>query len=431
MIVFEYLISGIIVTIVPLIFIKIIENPSRKKSTIKRTLILVMLIFFNMIIYKYTSGLVKTAISLLIYIVDIKYFYNIKIKKNIILSVLYIITLVISELIILWVLDLVNVPKSYIYNEFAGSLLSNIVIYTFTLLLALTVKNILTKFVNMEFRANIKTTIFSILSLLSILILFYNVITNFKVGAEIVFYIIAIFIFVSVLIIVIYEENKNLKLRFEYRKIFTFIKKYEKEIEKERIIKHKNKKQLIIIKDKILDKEDKDKIINYINDIIKEKNTFSQQEYVKFQYLPSNGIKSLFYFKVSNAKLKQINLSINISPSIREFNLEKLSTKQFKQLSLLIGVYLDNAIEASAKSEKKMLGIEIYKVENSIEIIITNTYSETIDKSKIGKEHYTTKGKGHGYGLSLARRILKHNKKISGLTEIRPDIYIQYIIIKK
>ena len=33
-----------------------------------------------------------------------------------------------------------------------------------------------------------------------------------------------------------------------------------------------------------------------------------QEEYVKFQYLPPNGLKALLYFKVASAKAKNINV---------------------------------------------------------------------------------------------------------------------------
>ena len=58
--------------------------------------------------------------------------------------------------------------------------------------------------------------------------------------------------------------------------------------------------------------------------------------------------------------------------------LNKLETKDFKDLIRIVGVYLDNAIEASAESNDKKLGIEIYLAKEDIDIIISNTFNNNI-----------------------------------------------------
>ena len=97
-----------------------------------------------------------------------------------------------------------------------------------------------------------------------------------------------------------------------------------------------------------------------------------------------------------------------------------------------MGVFLDNAIEASAKSKEKQLGIEIYVGKTSeTKIIISNTYNNIVNKSKIGKERFTTKGKNRGHGLLLVKQIVKDNKIFEIKTDIVNDLYIQTLIIKK
>lgn len=152
-------------------------------------------------------------------------------------------------------------------------------------------------------------------------------------------------------------------------------------------------------------------------------------KYSKFKYLPSNGLKGFFYYKVSEAERKGIKVSTNISKKIENSILGKLDTKHFKDLARVIGVYLDNAIEASSLSEEKKLGIELYLIKNNVEIIISNTYHEAIDEEKIGKERYSTKGKNRGHGLLLVKRILKDNNNIISNNEVTGELYIQKISI--
>ena len=64
-------------------------------------------------------------------------------------------------------------------------------------------------------------------------------------------------------------------------------------------------------------------------------------------------------------------------------------------------------------------------------MIITNTYKNKIDKSKIGLENFSTKGKTRGHGLLLVKQLVGKNKKFEIKRDIKENIYIQTIEIKK
>ena len=48
----------------------------------------------------------------------------------------------------------------------------------------------------------------------------------------------------------------------------------------------------------------------------------------------------------------------------------------------------------------------------------------------MGKESFTTKGKGRGHGLMLVNYILESNKIFNVKTEINNNIYVQNLSIK-
>ena len=124
-------------------------------------------------------------------------------------------------------------------------------------------------------------------------------------------------------------------------------------------------------------------------------------------------------------------MSVNISKSIENSFLGNLETINFKQLTRIIGVYLDNAIEASYTSDDKKLGIEVYLIRSNIDIIISNTFNNNIDTNKIGKTKFSTKGRNHGHGLLLAKSILNNSKIFEGKSEIKNNIFIQKLTINK
>ena len=64
-------------------------------------------------------------------------------------------------------------------------------------------------------------------------------------------------------------------------------------------------------------------------------------------------------------------------------------------------------------------------------MIISNTYENKIDKSKIGKERISTKGKNRGHGLLLVNHIVKENKIFKLNTDVQNGIYTQTITIKE
>ena len=63
-------------------------------------------------------------------------------------------------------------------------------------------------------------------------------------------------------------------------------------------------------------------------------------------------------------------------------------------------------------------------------IIISNTYSNEIDKQKIGKEVFSTKGKDRGHGILLVKQLTKNSNIFEVKTDIQKKIYVQTIIIK-
>ena len=207
--------------------------------------------------------------------------------------------------------------------------------------------------------------------------------------------------------------------------------KYETEIENQRILRHEIKNEFRIIRAKICDDQANKEIIEYIDEIVKDKYKMNQEEYAKFGYLPANGIKGLCYFKVQEAETQGIKVAVNISKKIKDSVIYELNVKQQRDFGRILGVFLDNAIEASLETKKKQIGIEAYASTNKeFKMIITNTYENNLDKNRIGKERYSTKGMTRGHGLLLVKKLVESNSIFEIKTEIQEKIYVQTIIIK-
>ncbi len=138
------------------------------------------------------------------------------------------------------------------------------------------------------------------------------------------------------------------------------------------------------------------------------------------------GILASKYLKADELGI-QINLEVFL-------NLNKINMKIY-EFSTILGILLDNAIEAASKCEEKIVKVEIRKDFNINRqlLIISNTYSnKDVDIEKIFEKGYTSKTedkKSHGLGLSEVRQILKKNKNLNLYTSKDDKFFNQQLEI--
>ena len=424
---------GIIIMMCGIIgFAKIVLNENIKVSKLKLTLIIILSSIVYTLTYLHLTSTIKTLTNCILQIITFKYLFKIDYPKSILLTIIYVILLIIPEMIELFTFTAIfKIDKVYFYNNIAGGLISNLIICVLFITLTIMIRKYLNKLINYKIETNKKIIMVSILTLLCVLVVFYNAFSNIELNVDLIASIFTMVIFVMILIILIKQTVENNNLTKKYEQVLEFMTTYEDEVEKQRVLRHEIKNVFLTIKAQITDKSKEKEIIAYIDSILKEDTKIKYEEYAKFKYLPANGIKGLCYYKVQEAENKGIRVAINISSRLSKSIITKLSIEQRKELGKILGVFLDNAIYASAESEDKILGLEAYVIENNVKLIISNSYKGKIDTNKLGKEKYTTKGKKHGHGLLLVKSIISNNKIFETTTEITDKLYIQNIIIKK
>lgn len=412
-------------------FGRIIIVNRRHKNIMIDVLILLGFILLNILVFKYTTGTIKTIITCLLYSSLFFSIFKIKLSKSVFTSIVYVILLVIPDLLILsTAIYILGISKEYYYSDFASSLLGNISVCLCLVIITYVLKKPLKKLINYNLSTNKKIIVMSSITLVMLAIFFYNLIKTFEFNNNIITYLVIIVMLICILLYLFKQKIENEKISKKYDELLDVMKSYESDIEEQRTLRHETKNEFATIKCKLQDKEDNKTIIEYIDSVIGEKEKAGSTKYSKFKYLPSNGLKGFFYYKFIEAEKKGINVSINISKQIENSFLKDIETKDFKDLARIIGVYLDNAIEASSTSEDKKLGIEMYLIKEKIEIIITNTFNNEINLDKIDKESFSTKGKHRGHGLLLVNKILSENNMFEAKNEIRGNIYIQSLKIK-
>lgn len=408
------------------------HNDQNQKKVLDIVVLIISIILYT-IVYLYLKGTAKTLLLCILFMFTLKEIFKIHYAKALFATIIYTILLIIPDLITTSIIiNIFNVGKEKFYSDFAGGIICNASVCFLMISLTFILRKPLRKLSNYNVSTSKKIFIVSILTISFIAMFFYKFATKYKASNDVIFYLLAILSFMAVLFMLLKENLDSNILKNRYDELLEIMKTYENDVEEQRTIFHETKNEIMTIRCKISDKEDSKEVIRYIDSIMGDKNKSRNnlEKYAKFKYLPSNGLKGFFYYKFMEAEKKDIKVSVNISKSIENSFLGNLETISFKQLIRIIGVYLDNAIDASYLSQDKRLGIEVYQFKDEINIIISNTFNNSIDINKMGKAKFSTKGVNHGHGLLLVKSILNNSKIFKSKSEIKNNIFIQKLIIK-
>ena len=143
------------------------------------------------------------------------------------------------------------------------------------------------------------------------------------------------------------------------------------------------------------------------------------------QNVQPNEIKSVLIYKCSVAAEHGVDISIEVREPIEKLGVSTAVVCQ------IIGILLDNAIEAIAEVEKRELRIAIVKNPNSKAFIIKNTWKEKdVPLNKLSELGFSTKGENRGVGLHTVRNYTEKMKGLYLETEITDDYFCQILTVK-
>ena len=236
---------------------------------------------------------------------------------------------------------------------------------------------------------------------------------------------IVIIIFLFLAFIYVLEIIKYNNLQLQNNTLYECMQNVENYQEQQDLRMHEYKNQL----SKVIDATTDDNVISIVKSILKVDS--SNENYIlgKIKYLPKGEIKSLIYYKLLVSNKQNLNTSIDISPKLKEEDF-KLPPNVNNELSQLIGIYFDNAIEAASNSPKKQIALEVYKIRNSLFFVITNSYKGSIKLNNIIKKGFSTKGSSRGKGLYFANKIINNSNFFNSETKIIDDYFIQRLEVK-
>ena len=236
-------------------------------------------------------------------------------------------------------------------------------------------------------------------------------------------------IMISIIVKFVITKSKFNSISNKYQTSITSIKELEELIDKTRISNHENKNELLTIRNMIKEKDKKTAkyIDNLINNKTKDNNNIMKATYK----IPEGGLRAIIYSKLCTMDKLKIKYKLYVSKEVKTEELIELSDELILNICKILGVFFDNSIDAVRDINDKMIIIEMYIIDGELYIGITNNYKGNLDIGKMNKNRYTTKGQGHGYGLSLVSKIIEENSEIlSNEKEINGNKFTQILKIK-
>ena len=140
----------------------------------------------------------------------------------------------------------------------------------------------------------------------------------------------------------------------------------------------------------------------------------------------NDGIYNLLTKKYYEAESKNIKVNITFLLDLSTLNMK------IYEFARILGILLDNAIEASSECEEKIINLSFRDdSKNSRQLItIENTYNnKDVDTEKIFEKGVSGKDQHTGLGLWEVRKIIKKNTNLNLFTSKNKKLFIQQLEI--
>ncbi len=412
--------------IIALLIVRKLVESDRKIFSISNLIYFLFMILPGLVLYQTKYNLFVLLVSFFVYSIVFIKMFDLSFINSILISGVFFMLITVMDLIVASV-ETIFFSLTIARTNIFIAIVSNFLVGGGTYLLY-SMPIIQGKIRNLCRKTNendsLTIIIFIILLLIVISILYYNITSIFKLNLYYTITSISIAIFILLAYFYLDEKDKYQKLSDEYNILFDYVQDFENWIDDEQMYRHELKNSLSMLRSMTKNK----KVIDKIDDMLKV-SIIVDEEYIEdLKNVPKGGLKGLLYYKIAVAKNEKVQMIVDVSSKVTK-KIERLTTKQIRNIGIVLGIYLDNAIEAAKESKRKQVTLEIYSLEEEVNFVISNTYEGNVKVEDMNKKGYTTKGKGHGKGLYYATKTIQKSKYLSTENNVLNDFFIQRLTV--
>lgn len=172
-----------------------------------------------------------------------------------------------------------------------------------------------------------------------------------------------------------------------------------------------------------------DKLQEHINKVLDECNIVNNLSVIDQKVFNDPAIYGIVGAKYFIAMEADIKFELDIVTNIKEISFP------MPELSRILGIILDNAIEATSKTDNKYMKLEMkYDARKDADIIkVYNTYDTNIDINlkDIYKKGVSSKKIKSGIGLWEVKKLIDKSKNSQIYASLEHGMFVQNIIIEK
>lgn len=176
--------------------------------------------------------------------------------------------------------------------------------------------------------------------------------------------------------------------------------------------------------------EDIDGLKKYYNQLLKECHKTNNLYALSPKVINHPAIYHMLATKYYEANQMNVEITLNVFLDLNEIE----TRMQIYDFTRILGILLDNAIDAAKECEKKIINVTFRKeMSNDMIIVkIQNTYAnKDVDTEEIYNKGSTSKENHSGLGLWKVRQILMHNNNLNLFTTKDDEFFSQQFEIYK
>ena len=396
-------------------------------KNVKTIFLLLLMPFAILINYLYAINYLKIVSITLVLIIFCKFLFNKSWEESIIAPIVSQLLMILNE----FIFALVFLNNHISFSIYVGTLLTNFIIASMSFILTriglarklyLIFKKITAKIKKYEL------ILFTLLLIVTINLIEVNIYYNVNIRKLIITNVVLMIIYAFIIFKMANTKNKYLVISNRYNNSKKSLSEYQAVINRYRIDNHENKNQLRRLKGKI--DPNNEAALNYVDNILNTRIKPNEKILNKTKIIPECDLRTLIDAKIMTMEEKQIKNTIHVDKQIKTTDFIEMDNNLVEDICQIVGVYLDNAIEAVENLNKKEVQLDLYNIDGYMHISVVNNYEGHIDLDKLSDVGYTTKSNGHGYGLALVNEIVENNKVLSKETYIDQHIFKQVLKIK-
>lgn len=405
------------------------EKPNKLKLFILIVLFALLLVFIDYYFFEFLHGVFKILVSYITLCIFYKLIFEEDMSTILVSCLVLYLGFTVSEIILASLISLIlpmlsHSSLAFLKNTMIINVLNTLISYT---ILKLSNKRVTALIKNNKFN-NIGSLCIILLLLITIALLIFKIpVSDWNFNSEFIVTMIILFCSCILGIFLVKQKSDIQRTTSMYQKLADYSDVTNNLLEDYRIISHEQKNQLLIIRSMI--DESNRELVDYVDNLLDKRIGMKYEWIGQLNYLPLSGLKGLINYKLIEMEKSKIATNISISKEITKARLNKLSTKQKDNLYSIIGIYLDNAIQAAIESKEKEISLEIYKEKKDIVFVLANTYKGTVELDKVEIYGYSTKGKNHGVGLNIVKKIIEEEPIFSQTRNLYEEYYIQELRI--